>query len=133
MIENYIFKKEKIINNLNNDNLDDALELIKLIETENIKIKDSNIGAKIINYKSKVLTFKKNNIQTTINSKINTIDILNQSRNQLFETEEVGINIINNLDKQYDTIKNCQKNTNNVNNNMLTSNHLLNKMKSIFR
>ncbi len=88
MIENYVFEIEKIINNLNNDNLDDALELIKLIETENIKIKDSNISAKIINYKSKVLTFNKNNIQTTKNSKINTIDILNQSRNQLFETEE---------------------------------------------
>lgn len=57
-----------------------------------------------------------------------SLDVLERARAQLQETEEVGINTLENLERQRETMGNTKKNAKEVNSNLATSNRLLTRM-----
>lgn len=62
-----------------------------------------------------------------------SLDTLKHTQQELKECEELGKNIINNLDHQNNQIKNLNVKTNDINQKLTASNVLLSKMKRWFR
>jgi hypothetical protein len=68
-----------------------------------------------------------------INEMNNNIDNkLNYALKTLHETQNVGINILNNLDDQRTQILNMKNKTEHINNNITKSNNILNKIKKTY-
>lgn len=61
------------------------------------------------------------------------LEVLQRARAQLAETEETGVNIMNNLATQKETIARTQNNMNKVNQDLSHSNKLLNRMSKWWR
>ncbi len=57
-----------------------------------------------------------------------SLEALRKAQAQLYETEQIGVNTLENLNKQKETIKNTKKNTEEINQNLSYSNKLLNRM-----
>jgi hypothetical protein len=68
-----------------------------------------------------------------INEMNNNIDNkLNYALKTLHKTQNVGINILNNLDDHRSQILNMKNKTEHINNNITKSNNILNKMKKTY-
>jgi hypothetical protein len=133
MLPEYITEVKQLLQNINESNLDEINEYLKLIETHDLKQEYKN---NLIKYRNQVNEYKKqmlfSNNQKKI-KKINTIDILKNSLNTLQETEQVGTNTLDNLQSQTDTIKSSIKRTQEINQNTQHSNKLTTKMSSWWR
>ena len=124
---------EQLVKNINEDNINEIDELIKLIETQDIP---HEYHLKLNQYKKQLIEYKKamlfqNKKQSS--KKVNTIDILTHSLNTLQETENVGTNILNNLDSQSETINNSIKSAKQTNDNTKFASKLTTKMSSWWR
>jgi len=70
---------------------------------------------------------------SSVETKHDTIAILEQSRKQLEETIIVGTQTLHNLKEQEETLKRIQNKTTEVNAKLSTANKILNRLKSFFR
>jgi methylthioribose-1-phosphate isomerase len=71
--------------------------------------------------------------QTQEEKQAASLEVLKKARQQLAETEAVGVNTVNELAKQQDQIKKSRDNMEEVNSNLHHSNKLLNKMSQWWR
>lgn len=71
--------------------------------------------------------------QTQEEKQAASLEVLKKARQQLAETEAVGVNTVNELAKQQDQIKKSRENMEEVNSGLHHSNKLLNKMSQWWR
>jgi len=105
------------------------------------KRKDA-LDAKIRSYDNEMSKIKRNILlepdkqrpsQTKAEAASESLIILERSRQQLIETEDVGANILVNLDKQKETIKRSHNNLKETHAQLRTGDKLMNKMSKWWR
>ncbi len=139
MIKEYY---DELVTCIQANDINGSQDLIKIIKTslhnlnENEKlewIEKIRIQENLLNDKRKDSLLSYAQVNQCDKKSNDTILILKQSLNELQNTEKIGIDTINHLQEQHDTINRMTNKTQKINKDMGYSSKLLTKMKSIFR